>query len=428
MAPPSAESKSSPYAPHDARFARIRAAVYLIVLAGYVLSFFHRTAPAAIAGELTAAFGIGNALLGTLAATYFYVYTLLQIPVGVLADTLGPRLIVTSGAFVAAVGSLIFGLAGAWEIAAVGRTLVGVGVAVTFIALLKVCATWFPPERFATLSGITMLAGNLGAVAAGAPLAWLVTVTSWRSAFVGLAAISLALGVLTWVVVRDRPEQRGYRPVALGPAPEPVPWTRALREVLGNCATWPGFFVNIGVGGTFLAFAGLWAVPYLREVRGLSLTVAAQHASLLLLGVAFGAFIIGVLSDRFRNRCGIMRAYTFAFALSWLPLLLHATLPLWASYAWFLLMGLLIPGFSLTWTVVKEVNRPQYAGMAISVVNVGIFLGTGILQPAVGAVLDAGRARGDLAAAWDHGLWLLASSAAFGALCTLFVRETGRSR
>ena len=416
------------YAPHDARFRRIRAAIYLILLAGYVLSFFHRTAPAAIAGDLTQAFGIGSALLGALAATYFYVYTLLQIPVGVLADTLGPRLIVTVGAFIAGAGSLIFGLASAWEIAAAGRTLVGFGVAVTFIALLKVCASWFPPERFATLSGITMLAGNLGAVAAGAPLAWLVTVASWRSAFIGLGIVSLAIGVLTWVIVRDRPEQRGYAPVTGGTVPSSVPWTRALVQVLGNRATWPGFFVNIGIGGTFLAFAGLWAVPYLREVHGLSLTVAAAHASLLLLGVALGALVVGILSDRLRNRRGIMRAYTCLFALSWLPWLLHATPPLWASYAWFLLMGLLIPGFSLTWTVVKEVNRPEHAGMAISVVNVGIFLGTGLLQPAVGAVLDAGRARGDLAGAWDHALWLLAGSAAFGALCTLFVRETGKGR
>jgi sugar phosphate permease len=416
------------YAPQDARFQRIRAAIYLILLAGYVLSFIHRIAPAAIAGELTEAFAIGSAMLGTLAATYFYVYTVLQIPVGVLADTLGPRIIITIGAFIAGAGSLIFGLAPAWEIAAVGRTLVGIGVAVTFVALLKICASWYPPERFATLSGLTQFVGNLGAVAAGAPLAWLVTVTSWRSAFIGLGVMSLVIGVLTWAIVRDRPEQRGYEPVILATVHASVPWTQALARVLGNRATWPGFFVNIGVGGTYLAFAGLWAVPYLREVHGLSRTVAAQHASVLLLGVAFGALIVGLLSDRLRNRCGIMRACTGLFALSWLPWLMHAHMPLWASYAWFLLMGSLIPGFMLTWTIVKEVNRPEHAGMAISVVNVGIFLGAGVLQPAVGAVLDAGRARGDLAGAWDHALWLLAGSSVFGALCTLLVRETGKGR
>ena len=69
-------------APHASRFIRARRVIFGIALASFVLSFFHRTAPAAIAGELTRAFAINGAVLGTIAATYFYVYTLLQIPVG----------------------------------------------------------------------------------------------------------------------------------------------------------------------------------------------------------------------------------------------------------------------------------------------------------------------------------------------------------
>ncbi len=171
-------------------FVQARRIVFGLALASYVLSFFHRTAPAAIASELTRTFSISGAVLGTLAATYFYVYTLLQVPVGVLADTLGPRKLLTGGAAIAAIGSLLFALAPVWEIAAVGRTLVGVGVAVAFIAILKVSAMWFAPERFATVTGVTMFVGNLGAVAAGAPLAWVVTQTSWRGVFVALAALS----------------------------------------------------------------------------------------------------------------------------------------------------------------------------------------------------------------------------------------------
>src|SRR5512136_124123 len=169
------------HAPASERFLRTRRIVFGIVLASFVLSFFHRTAPAAIAGELARAFAINGALLGTLAATYFYVYTLLQIPVGVLADTLGPRRILAVGSTIAGLGSLAFALAPTWEVAAAGRTLVGIGVSVAFIAILKISALWFPANRFATLNGVTMFAGNLGAVVAGAPLAWLVTQVSWRT-------------------------------------------------------------------------------------------------------------------------------------------------------------------------------------------------------------------------------------------------------
>jgi sugar phosphate permease len=411
-----------------ARFLAARRVVFAVVLASFVLSFFHRTAPAAIAAELTQAFAINAATLGTLAATYFYVYTVLQIPVGVLADTWGPRRLLAGGSLVAGVGSLAFALAPTWEIAAAGRTLVGIGVATAFIAILKVSAVWFASERFATLNGITMFVGNLGAVVAGAPLAWLVAQMSWRVVFVGLAALSLALAGLTWWRVRDRPQDLGFAPVNPQPvaAASGVHWTRALGQVLANPATWPSFFVNIGVGGSYLAFAGLWAVPYLTQVYGMTRVDAAQHASLLLLGVALGALVIGWLSDRLGSRRGLMRACTLLYTLSWLPWLLHVTWSESMTLAWAFLMGLLLPGFTLSWTVAKEVNRPEHSGMATSVVNLGIFLGTGILQPLVGAVLDHGRATGDAWRAWDHALWILAGSAAFGAACTWFVRAKAR--
>lgn len=407
--------------------AAARRVVFGLALASFVLSFFHRTAPAAIAGELTSAFDISSTVLGTLAATYFYVYTVLQIPVGVLADTLGPRRILAAGSAVAAAGSLLFALAPVWELAAVGRTLVGIGVSVAFISVLKLSAVWFAPQRFATLAGVTMFAGNLGAVVAGAPLAWIVTQTSWRAVFVALALLSGLLAMATWWRVRDRPQDLGLAPVhAPAPAVGHVPWMTALARVLANPATWPPFIVNFGVGGSFLAFAGLWAVPYLQQVHGIPRVDAAKHSSLLLLGVAFGSMAIGMISDRLGSRRGVMRAAVLLYTLSWLPWLLHVHWPMWATLSWFLLMGLLIPGFTLSWTIAKEANPPQYSGIATSVVNTGIFLGAGILQPLVGWVLDQGKAAGDVAPAWDRALLVLSGAAVMALLATLLPGRAAR--
>ena len=409
--------------------ARTRQIVVGLALAGYVLSFFHRTAPAAIAGELTQAFSIGGAVLGTLAATYFYVYTLLQVPVGVLADTLGPRRILTAGAAVAAVGSLLFAAAPVWEVAALGRTLVGVGVSVTFIATLKIAAVWVAPERFATMAGITLFAGNLGAVVAGAPLAWVVTQTSWRSVFVALALLSAALSVATWLRLRDRPEELGL-PAGHAPpaAASGVRWTHALRHVVTNPRTWPAFVVNLGVGGSYIAFAGLWAVPWLQQARGMSPVQAAQHSSLMLLGVAFGSLAIGTISDRLRSRAGVMRAFATLYALSWTPWLLQVDWPFAATLAWFFAMGFVIPGFTLSWTIAKEANPPQFAGIATSVVNVGIFLGTGLLQPLVGWVLDRAAATPASPSAWPSAIGVLAAAAALGAAATWLTRGSAPGR
>jgi predicted MFS family arabinose efflux permease len=410
------------------RIARLRRIVFTLALASFVLSFFHRTAPAAIAGELAAAFSIGATVLGTLAATYFYVYTLLQVPVGVLADTLGPRRLLTYGGGIAAAGSLLFALAPAWEIAAAGRTLVGVGVSVAFISILKVSAVWFPPERFATLAGVTMFAGNLGAVAAGAPLAWLVTQTSWRVVFVALAVLSAALAIATWLFVRDRPPEsasdRHAGAASATPTAAPrVRWSAALARVLANPSTWPAFVVNATIAGSYLAFAGLWAVPYLQHSQGITRIEASNHVSLLGLGLAFGSIAVGMLSDRLRSRRGVMRVFAWLYLLSWAPWVAGVVWPMWATLLACLTMGFVMPGFTLSWTIAKEANPPEHSGIATSVVNVGIFLGTGILQPLAGWVLDRGRALGNEDAAWEGAIALLAATALAGALTTLFVRE-----
>ncbi len=144
---------------------------------------------------------------------------------------------------------------------------------------------------------------------------------------------------------------------------------------------------------------------------------AAQHTSLLLLGVAFGSMLVGAISDRLRSRLGVMRVAVLLYALTWLPWLAHVQWPNWATLAWFALMGLVIPGFTLSWTIAKEANPPQFAGIATSVVNTGIFLGTGVLQPLVGWVLDHSRAAEGVAA-WDSSLLVLAGAAAMAVVAT----------
>lgn len=440
----------APDIPRMATPTRSRHVVLGVALAAYVLSFFHRTAPAAIAGELSQAFSIGGAALGALAATYFYVYTVLQVPVGVLADTLGPRRLLAAGSGIAAAGSLLFALAPAWELAAVGRTLVGVGVAGAFIATLKLASVWIPPQRFATFAGVTLFAGNLGAVAAGAPLAWIVAQASWRGVFVALGALSALLALAAWWWVRDQPQADAGRereaalpaspasaspavsaspaapasPAASAPAPAaPVRWTRALAHVLANPATWPAFLVNVGVGGSYFAFAGLWAVPYLQQAHGMTRVQAAQHSSLMLLGVAFGSLAIGLISDRLGSRLGVMRSAACLYAASWAPWLLGAHWPAWATLAWCFGMGLLIPGFTLSWTMAKEANPPEFAGIATAVVNVGIFLGTALLQPLVGWVLDRQAPVVGADRAWGAAIACLAGAALLGAAMTLASRN-----
>jgi MFS family permease len=84
---------------------------------------------------------------------------------------------------------------------------------------------------------------------------------------------------------------------------------------------------------------------------------------------------------------------------------------------------LLIPGFTLSWTMAKEANPPEFAGIATSVVNVGIFLGTALLQPLVGWVLDRQVATAGVERAWHAAIACLAGAALLGAAMTLVSRS-----
>ena len=159
---------------------------FFLGCAAFFLSFFHRVCTGAIAGDLQREFEMGAAALGTLGATYFYIYGLTQVPLGVLIDTIGPRKILWVGMTVAGIGSLAYGYSGSFGAALASRTLIGLGVSGVFVSTLKLHANWFSDQRFATAVGVSNVSGIFGALAATAPLAWLVTQVPWRTVFVAI--------------------------------------------------------------------------------------------------------------------------------------------------------------------------------------------------------------------------------------------------
>ena len=420
---------------------RRRLLVLAVVVAAYVLSFFQRFAPAGIAQDLAASFQTTAASLGVLAATYFYVYTIMQVPTGILVDTLGARRILFLGGIVAGIGSLLFGMAESLNAALVGRTLIGLGVSVVFISMLKIIAVWFEEQRFASVVGLSMLLGNFGSVLAGSPLSLLAQATGWRGVFLGVGAVSLALGVLSWILVRDRPQgEAGAVPSAPTAQPvstDPPRFDRTviltgLLRVVRNRATWPAVGVNAGLAGSFFAFGGLWATPFLIQGMGMSRDTATAHLSLYFAGFAVGCLAVGTLSDRMRRRKPVMIANSHLYAAIWLVWLSGIALPLAATYALFGLMGLAMASFTLSWACAKEVNPPALSGMSTSVANMGGFLMGALLQPAVGWIMDqrwaGGMANGVrvyLPEDYRWGLLLIAAAAWLGAAASWFIRETG---
>lgn len=418
------------------RFERMRWTIYSVLIAAYMLAFFHRFAPAMVSAELTHAFGITAAALGSLAAMYFYIYTAMQLPAGVLADTLGSRFAVTLGNIVAGAGSVLFGVAQSFATASAGRFLVGLGVSVVFVGLMKSNSVWFSERRYGTISGLTLLLGNFGAIAATGPLALLLVHVDWRALFVVLGVIAMGLGVLSWWIVRNKPEDLGFPSVREmegqpAHAPRTQHWIHDLRTVLANRRLWPGFIYDFGITGSLFGMLGLWAVPLLRDVHGLSRGDASMYTTLATAAFALGCLAAGSLSDRMRRRRPVLQAGALLYLVACLSLLFLPWAPGPGALCLFALLGLSAGSFVVAYAHAKEVTSPALSGMAIAWVNTGLFLGTAMFQPLFGGAMDLGWA-GSLvdgvplyaAADYRRGLWLLAGFAAMAALASRFLVET----
>lgn len=381
------------YSYNRPHFLQLRWAIYSILVLAYMSVFFHRMAPGVVSADLMLAFNTTGAALGSLAAMYYYIYTAMQLPAGVLADTLGTRSAVTVGNLVAGCGSIVFGLAETFEIAATGRFLVGLGVSVVFVSLMKSNSVWFSERKYGFISGLTMLLGNLGSILAAGPLAIVLNVYSWRSVFVAVGVISIGLALASWLVVRNRPEDAGFPSLREMEGKPSHPsrerhWLHDLKSVLLNRRVWPGFWINFGMAGSLFSFAGLWGIPLLRDVFGLERGAAATYTTLTLAGLAVGNLACGWLSDHLGHRKPVLIITAVLYSLAWLMMLYAPWSPGLGGLVLFALLGLSGAGFVTTYASAKEVCAPALSGMAISVVNTGLFLGAALMQPLFGWVLD----------------------------------------
>ena len=128
---------------------RYRWLILLILSLQYLFGYFHRVAPAVVAQDLISAFSISATSLGVLASGYFYPYAIMQIPVGLLADTWGPRKTITFFALLAACGAIAFGLSLNFGMATVSRVIVGLGLSGIFVPAMNALWVWFKPEEYA---------------------------------------------------------------------------------------------------------------------------------------------------------------------------------------------------------------------------------------------------------------------------------------
>jgi MFS family permease len=366
--------------------------VFGVISSVYFLVFFHRVSTSVIASDLLATFNTNATALGFMSSMYFYLYALEQPLVGHLSDALGPRKVVGFWSLVATLGCVLFGLAPTIGWATIGRGLIGFGVGGVYVPAMKSFAQWFREKEFATMTGFFLASGNLGAIVATTPLAWMSNVWGWRSSFLIIGALTLMLALATLIFVRDH--DTVIKPLS---KEAPIPnsqsvtsWGSVLR-VLSSLRFWVLAALFFGFFGTYFTFQGLWATPFIMSILNLDALRASGLNMLIPIGFILGAPLSGWLADRvLHSKVDILLCLLALMTGIWAILALgFHSIATGGMIALLLAMGGIAGGFATNlWALVRETTSGPILGLTSGLLNPFPLLGPAILQGWTGAIVN----------------------------------------
>lgn len=348
--------------------------------------FILRIIPTLIIRDLMRAFSITAGQLGLLSACYFYGYAPMQLPVGLLMDRFGARKLLFFASCICGIGGILFGSAGAVLPAAFGRFLMGIGSAFAFIGMIYVCSHWFPKKQLALLVGIGNSIGMLGAVGASGPFIFIVNILGWRWSLNALGVGGMVLALCLFFFLRhDHPTE--IRKGEIKKASRHL--VNNLKIVCTNYRAWINAIIGLLFYMTTAAFASLWGVPFLEKNYALSTETAGLMISMIFVGWIIGGPLIGWISDRIKRRKPLLYISVSCTLFSLLPILYLSSLPIWMIFALLLLVGFFSSGQLLVFSIAIEVNPIEVKGTSIAFTNFITAVGSSLMQPLLGWLLDA---------------------------------------
>lgn len=276
--------------------------MWLFPLSFFGFQFILRLFPGLIMPEIMSKYAVNASQFGMFASLYYLGYAAMQIPMALLLDKYGPRLIISGSAILCGLACWMVVYFDGWYWALLSRFFIGVGSVVGFLGTSKVISVWFPKSRYAKLVALTFSFGLLGALYGGRPVSVLIESFNWETVLNLLGAAAIIIGLLVLIFLRHRPQATTEPAMPLG---------ASFKALLTNK---PLLYLAVGnllMVGALEGFADVWGVPFLMQSLHLSKTEAASIISFIFMGMLVGGPILAWVSDK----CGSYYTVTIGAGL-----------------------------------------------------------------------------------------------------------------
>lgn len=372
------------------------ALAWVVVLSSslyFFYEFIQMNLFASIDGQLMQAFHLNAPELGRLASMYFYANALFVFPAGVLLDRFSPKKLLLIAVIFSTLGTLAFGLAHDYWVAALSRFIVGTGAAFCFLGCIRIASRWFPPKKMAFVTGVAVTMAMVGGLVAQTPFALLTNAVGWRQAVVLDAMLGVIIFFAIYFWVQDRPPNSQADVKADKACLQSLGFWHSIGLVMKNPYNWLcGLYTSLMNLPVFLLGA-LWGIHYLVEVHQLSTVQGSYATTLFFVGVMIGAPVFGWFSDHVGRRVMPMIVGAILSLAVILVLMYVPQLSLMELIGLFFLIGFTTSSQVLSYPVIAELNPIALTGSAISIDSITIMVGGVVFQPLFGWFMERN---------WDH--------------------------
>ncbi|MDP3558827.1 MAG: MFS transporter [Legionellaceae bacterium] len=353
----------------------------------YCYEFILRILPGVLQDELMQAFGhISASTFGQISALYYFAYSPMQVPVGLLIDRVGPRRLLTLACLLCAIGSLGFSYLSSMWIAGAGRFLVGLGSSFAFVGVLSLATHWLPRKYFSLVAGLMTTLGMCGLIYGEVEITRVAEQFGLPVVLNGTVMVGFILSALLLIMVRDAPVSDQME------SPAVFAWSVFFKQVLKVIVSpkvWLVGLVGACLYTSLSVFGELWGKTYLEQAYHLSDLQAAKCMSAVFLGWAVGAPLLGFLSDHFARRIIPLMIGALGGLISIIAILYYPHWSLLQLFVWLFLYGVFTSAEIIVFVMGKEVvDDLNITGTVFAVVNMIVTLGGVIFQPLVGHILD----------------------------------------
>lgn len=350
----------------------------------YAYEFLLRILPGALQTELMEAYGhLSAGKFGQLSALYYFAYSPMQLPVGLLMDRYGPRRILTFSCLACAIGSWMFLQTDNLAIVGFGRFLVGFGSSFAFVGMLFLGHHWLPRRFFSLFAGLVTTFAMLTLMFGVVKITALAANVGLSTILYSLVWFGFILSFFIFWLVKDNPNNE--LPT------HQQPWSEFFREVLQvlmKPKIWLIGFIGATLYTALSVFGELWGKIYLEQAHQLTSMQAAQGVSAIFFGWAIGAPLVGYLSDHTGQRIFPLLLGAVLGLISISIVLYIPGLSFWSVTFLLFLYGVFTASEIIVFVMGKEICEGRLAGTVFASVNMIVMLGGMIFQPMVGYLLD----------------------------------------